>query len=143
MINIGVIGYGYWGPNLVRNFFSLPSCKVTRVADSLQNRLNEVKKYYPSIRVTKSPSELFEDPSIDAVVVATPISSHFALAKKALQHDKHVLIEKPMTASLEQARELIDIAKKRKKLLMIDHTFLYTDAVQKIKRLIEAGEIGR
>lgn len=143
MITIGVVGYGYWGPNLVRNFFSLKTCKVKRVVDSVRSRLNDVKKYYPSILATNNLSGLFNDSSIDAVVIATPISSHFALAKKALQHDKHVLVEKPITASLPEARELITIAKKRKKVLMVDHTFLYTDAVQKIKKLIEKGEIGK
>ncbi|OGK22187.1 oxidoreductase [Candidatus Roizmanbacteria bacterium RIFCSPHIGHO2_01_FULL_39_8] len=143
MVTIGVIGYGYWGPNLVRNFFSLSSCRVKTISDSIQHRLDLAKKYYPSIQTTTDVKNIFKDSSVDAVVIATPISSHFSLVKEALLNNKHVLVEKPMTASLHQAKKLVELARSKKRLLMVDHTFLYTDAVQKIMKLLAAGEIGK
>jgi len=143
MIKIGIIGYGYWGPNLVRNFFNLNSCAVSEVADTRVERLKLLKKNYPSIKITTDVNDIFDDKSIDAVVIAVPISSHFKLAKRALEKGKHVLVEKPMTSSLKNSLILIDLAKKKKKVLMVDHTFLYTDAVQKIKKFIDNGELGK
>ncbi len=143
MLKIGVIGYGYWGPNLVRNFFSNTSCEVVAVADLKPARLASLKKQYPSISVTANPPSIIKDYSIEAVVIATPAVSHFSLAKKALMQRKHVLVEKPMTLTLSQAKELISLAKKQKRVLMVDHTYLYTDAVQKIKKLIQTNEIGK
>ena len=113
------------------------------VADTRFERLNLLKKNYPSIKTTTDVNAIFDDKSIDAVVIAVPISSHFKLAKKALEQGKHVLVEKPMTASLKNSQALVDLAKKKKRILMVDHTFLYTDAVQKIKKAIGKGEIGR
>ena len=142
MVKIGIIGYGYWGPNLVRNFAALDNCKLHMVADLREDRLNLIKKTYPAVAVTTNVDEAINHPEIDALVIATPVFTHFPLAKKALEAGKHVLIEKPMASSVAEAEELIALAAKKKKLLMVDHTFLYTGAVQKMKSLIDSGEIG-
>jgi predicted dehydrogenase len=141
-INIGVIGYGYWGPNIVRNFFSAANCSVKAVADGRPERLAALNKIFPSINGVKTGDEIINDKEIDAVVVATPVFTHFALAKKALENGKHVLIEKPMTSTVAEAEELIELAEKKGLTLMADHTFLYTGAVQKMKELIETGIVG-
>ena len=132
-INIGVIGYGYWGPNIVRNFFSAANCTVKAVADGRPERLAVLAKVFPSINGVKTADEVINDKEIDAVVVATPVFTHFALAKKALENGKHVLIEKPMTSTVAEAEELIELAAQKGLTLMADHTFLYTGAVQKMK----------
>lgn len=142
MVNVAIIGYGYWGPNLVRNFSSIGVAKVKKVVDLRDERLAVVAKAYPGVEVSKDIDALWTDSSIDAVVIATPVFTHFDLAKKALQHGKHVLIEKPMTDTVAHAEELIELAQKNQKVLMVDHTFLYTAAVQKMKSLIEKGDIG-
>jgi predicted dehydrogenase len=141
-INIGVIGYGYWGPNIVRNFFGSADCNVRKVADGRPERLRQLNRIFPSIIGVGDASDIISDPGIDAVVVATPVFTHFALAKKALENGKHVLIEKPMTASVAEADELIDLAAKKGLTLMADHTFLYTGAVEKMKELIDSKIIG-
>ncbi|MBK8551385.1 MAG: Gfo/Idh/MocA family oxidoreductase [Ignavibacteria bacterium] len=141
-MNIGIIGFGYWGTNLVRNFANLKNANLTAVADSRKERESALTKLCPSAKFTLSPDEIIENPEIDAVVIATPVHTHFELALKALQNDKHVLIEKPMVSRTEQAIELINLAEKKNKLLMVDHTFLYTGAVQKMKSLIDSGDIG-
>ena len=141
-INIGVIGYGYWGPNIVRNFFTAPNCTVKAVADGRPERLAALAKTFPSINGVKTGEEIINDTEIDAVVVATPVFTHFALAKKALENGKHVLIEKPITSTVAQAEELIEIAEKKGLTLMADHTFLYTGAVQKMKELIDTDVVG-
>lgn len=143
MVSIGVIGYGYWGPNLVRNFSSVKAAKVKYVADARIERLNVVNALYPSIVTTQRADDLFEDNSLDAVLIATPVFGHFELAKKALLAGKHVVIEKPMTATVSEANELIELALQRHKVLMVDHTFLYTGAVNKIKQLVENSELGK
>jgi len=142
MIRVGIIGYGYWGPNLVRNFYSLNNCQVRSVADERPERLQQLAKIYPSIQGVKNAEEIINDPEIDAVIIATPVFTHFPLAKNALSKGKHVLIEKPMTASVAEAEILIDLAEQKGLLLMVDHTFLYTSAVEKIKYLIEKKELG-
>jgi predicted dehydrogenase len=141
-VNIGVIGYGYWGPNLVRNFYETPTATVKTVCDFSPELLAKAKTRYPSIQVTNNSQDLFADPTIDAVVIATPVSSHFDLAMAALKAGKHVLVEKPMTATTEQALRLIDEAERRNLVLMVDHTFVYTGAVQKMRELIDTGELG-
>lgn len=141
-IRVGVIGYGYWGPNLVRNFFSAENCIVKAVADARPERLALLAKVFPSVQGVKDADDIIKDTEIDAVVVATSVFSHYALAKKALENGKHVLIEKPMTSSVAQANELIELADKKGLTLMVDHTFLYTGAVQKMKEIIDAGSIG-
>ncbi|MEN9347532.1 MAG: hypothetical protein RLZZ77_1043 [Bacteroidota bacterium] len=143
MVNVAIIGYGYWGPNLVRNFNALSDAKVKKVVDLTPQRLAAVQSLYPSIEVSSSVDELWNDTSIDAVVIATPVFTHFELAKKALQAGKHVLIEKPMTDTVAHALELIDLAEQKGKLLMVDHTFLYTGAVQKMKSLVDSGALGK
>lgn len=143
MVNVAIIGYGYWGPNLVRNFNSLSDANVKKVVDLTPQRLTAVKSLYPNIEVSSSVEELWNDNSIDAVVIATPVFTHFELAKSALIAGKHVLIEKPMTDTVAHALELIELAEKHNKLLMVDHTFLYTGAVQKMKSLIESGSLGK
>lgn len=142
MINIGVIGYGYWGPNLVRNFAEIPNAQVTKVSDFKPELLAKAQARYPSIQVTTDCQDIFKDPKIDAVAIATPVSTHFDLALAALQAGKHVLVEKPMTASSEQAKRLIEEAEKRNLVLMVDHTFVYTGAVRKMHDLIASNQLG-
>lgn len=141
-INVGVIGYGYWGPNIVRNFFGATNCTVKKVADARNERLKQLKKIFPSIEGVVNADDVIYDIDIDAVVIATPVFTHFLLAKAALENGKHVLIEKPMTSSVAEADELIELAAKRGLTLMADHTFLYTGAVAKMKELIEDRTIG-
>jgi len=141
-INIGVIGYGYWGPNIVRNFFGAENCTVKSVADARPERLNLLAKSYPSIKGVKDAKELISDTEIDAIVIATPVFTHFELAKEALEQGKHVLIEKPMTATVAESEKLITLAGQKGLTLMADHTFLYTGAVKKMKELIETNSIG-
>jgi predicted dehydrogenase len=142
-MKIGIIGFGYWGPNLLRNFSANDGCQVKMVSDFRPERLNLVKKNYPAIKTSANAEDIFNDSTIDAVVIATPVFSHFELSKKALENNKHVLIEKPMTASSADAQQLIDLSIKKNKVLMVDHTFLYTGAVQKMKQLVETGDIGK
>jgi predicted dehydrogenase len=142
MIKIGVIGYGYWGPNLVRNFMNNPSTQVVCVCDRAPARLEKVKALYPSVQVTSLPMELITDSSIDAVVIATPVAGHFDLAMAALKAGKHVFVEKPMTTTSDQALQLIEEAARRKLTLLVDHTFVYTGAVRKMRELIKAPSFG-
>ena len=142
MVNVAVIGFGYWGPNLVRNFCKFSDCSVKIVVDKSEEKLEKVKRLYPSIKTTTSAEDIFSSDEIDAVVIATPVFLHYEFGKKALLSGKHVLIEKPMTQSYEKARQLVDIACKEDRVLMVDHTFLYTGAVRKIKEIISSGQIG-
>src|SRR6266498_3410065 len=142
MIKVGVIGYGYWGPNLVRNFMEAPGSTVVSVCDLRKERLALLQARYPTIKTTSSSCELLADPAIDAIVIATPVSSHYELGMAALKADKHVLIEKPLAANSEQALELIEEAMNRKRVLMVDHTFVYTSAVRKIRELITTNALG-
>lgn len=141
-INIGVIGYGYWGPNIVRNFFTAANCSVKMVADARPERLALLTKSFPSVKGVSSADDVLNDKTIDAVVIATPVFTHYNLAKRALEKGKHVLIEKPMTSSVAEADELINLAIQKGVLLMVDHTFLYTGAVQKMKDIIDSQVIG-
>lgn len=142
MIGIGVIGYGYWGPNLVRNFADQAEAAVRVVCDVRDRRLDLVRRQYPHVRVTERASDVIDDPSVDAVVVATPAEYHFELGMAALRAGKHVLIEKPIASTAEQAGRLIQEAAARRLTLMVDHTFVYTSAVQKMRELTQAGELG-
>lgn len=142
MINVGVVGYGYWGPNLVRNFSGAADAQVRAVADRDEQRLGLVKKRHPSVAVTTDFKTLLDDPQIDAVAIATPVSSHFELALQALRAGKHVFIEKPLTETADQAEQLIAEADKRGLVLHVDHTFIYTGAVRKMRALVEEGELG-
>lgn len=142
MVKCAIIGYGYWGPNLVRNFAATPNTLVHTVADLRPDRLAMVSKAYPSIQVTSDMDSIWSNPEIDAVIIATPVFTHFELARKALMAGKHVLLEKPMTDTVAHAQELIALSKEHGKVLMVDHTFLYTSAVQKMKGLIDSGDLG-
>ena len=143
MVNIGIIGFGYWGPNLVRNFSIQKEGSVTAIAESRQERHMHISKLHPEISICIDASDLIKNPAIDAVVIATPVFSHYKLAKEALLEGKHVLLEKPMTSSVDESKELIEIAKSKNLVLMVDHTFLYTGAVQKMKELIEQQQLGK
>ena len=143
MIRIGVIGYGYWGPNLVRNFMLAPGSGVTRVCDLREERLTPLQKMYPGLKTCTRADALINDPQIDAVVIATPVSSHFELALAALQAGKHMLVEKPLASTSDQARRLVDEAAARNLVLLVDHTFVYTDGVRKIRELISSGQLGQ
>lgn len=142
MIRVGVIGYGYWGPNLVRNFAELPGVQVAAVSDMRPERLGLVKRRYPSVRTTADHREMLADPGIDAIAIATPISTHYDLAMQALEADKHVLVEKPMAAKSEHALRLIEEADRRRRVLMVDHTFVFTGAVRRIKELVASDALG-
>ncbi len=142
MIKVGIIGFGYWGPNLVRNFNLAAGCRVAAVADPRPDRLMLLGRMYSSIRGHRLAEDLINTRDIDAVVIATPVSTHFELARKAILSGKHVLLEKPMTSSISEAETLIQLAKEMNVLLMVDHTFLYTGAVSKMKQLITKGELG-
>jgi predicted dehydrogenase len=142
VINVGVIGYGYWGPNLVRNLFEVAETQVIAVSDMREDRLQHVTSRYPSVEVTTNFQQLLDNPDIDAIAIATPVSTHYDLALQALQSGKHVMVEKPMTSSSEQAIRLIDEAACRELTLLVDHTFVYTSAVRKIKDLVLSGRLG-
>ena len=142
MIKVGVIGYGYWGPNLVRNFAEIPGAQVAWVSDLRGERLAAVKARYQTTSVTTDYRAVVDDPSVDAIVIATPVSTHFELGMAALQAGKHVLIEKPIAATSEQAIRLMEEAARRRLVLMVDHTFVFTPAVQKIRELTQSGELG-
>lgn len=141
-IKVGVVGAGYWGPNIIRNFYQIPTCEMAVCCDMDEKRLAHMKSLYPKTEVTTDYDSLINDPSIDAVAVCTHVSAHYPLAKKALQAGKHVLVEKPLTASVEQAEELVELAKKNGCVLMVDHTFEYTAGVNKMKEIIESGLLG-
>lgn len=142
MLKIGVIGYGYWGPNLVRNFVENPDAQVTMVADMNAAQQQRVNGRYPAIDFTTDVNALISSPNVDAVVIATPVHTHFSLALAALQAGKHVLVEKPMASSTIEAQQLIEEAEKRNLVLMVDHTFVYTGAVRKMAELVQSGELG-
>jgi len=142
MIGIGVIGYGYWGPNLVRNFAECSGAAVRSVCDARPARLAQVALRYPGVKTTTAPSELIGDPHVDAVVIATPVEHHFDLALSALRAGKHVLIEKPMASTSSQASRLIEEAKARNLIVMVGHTFVYTGAVRKMRELSFSGNLG-
>lgn len=142
MVNIGVIGYGYWGPNLVRNFSELQQGRVVAVADLDAGRLALAQRRH-GVRITPDLAELLADSDVDAVAIATPVRTHYELALAALRAGKHVWVEKPMTETLEQARRLVDEAEQRGLVLLVDHTFIYTGAVGKMADLIAEGELGR
>ena len=142
MIRVGVIGYGYWGPNVVRNLHSLDSTRVEMVCDRTPAALARVRKSYPSITTVSDPAEILTSPQLDAVAIITPVWTHYQLAKAALENGKHIFVEKPFTSNTAQAEELIELAIRKNLLIMVDHTFLFTGAVRKIQELIQSGVLG-
>jgi predicted dehydrogenase len=142
MIRIGVIGYGYWGPNIVRNLQGMDSTRVELIVDKSSSALARARKEYPSVRTASDPAEVLRSSDIDAVAIITPVWTHYELAKQALENGKHVFIEKPFTSNSRQAEELIELAAQRKLTIMVDHTFLFTGAVRKIRELADSGVLG-
>ncbi len=142
MVRLGVIGYGYWGPNIVRNFSGHQDCKVVAVCDKNPAALARVLGRHPGVRVTTEVDDIVAATDIDAVAIVTPVSYHYELAKKALENGKHVFVEKPFTATSAQAEDLIELAERQNLQIMVDHTFLFTGAVKKIKQLIDEGALG-
>jgi predicted dehydrogenase len=142
MIRVGVIGYGYWGPNIVRNVKSLESMHLEAVCDKSASALARVRKSYPNVATYSDPAEILRSPNIDAVAVITPVWTHYDLAKEALLNGKHVFVEKPFTSSVPQAEELIEMAARKNLTIMVDHTFLFTGALRKIRELTESGTLG-
>ncbi|MFN8094494.1 MAG: Gfo/Idh/MocA family oxidoreductase [Vicinamibacteria bacterium] len=142
-IGIAVVGYGYWGPNVARNFSGAPGAELRAVCDVRPERLAIAQARHPQARAVRDAAEVFADPGIDAVVIATAVSSHFDLARRALAAGKHVLVEKPLTSTADEARRLIDEAGRRGLQLAVDHTFAYTGAVRRIRELVRGGALGR
>jgi predicted dehydrogenase len=142
MIGIGVIGYGYWGPNLVRNFAESQRTRVVAVGDLRSQRLDLVRGRYPAVRTTTDFREVINDPAVDAVAIATPVSTHFELGMAALEAGKHLMVEKPLTGSADEAARLIELAARKNRVLFVGHTFIYTGAVRKIRELVDNDTIG-
>ena len=142
-MNFGVIGYGYWGPNIVRNLSSLEGSQVAAIADLSATARVRAQKAYPAIQVTADPMEVIRSTKIDAIAVISPVWTHFELAKAALENGKHVFVEKPFTSTAAQGEELIELAQRKNLRIMVDHTFLFTGAVKKIRQLIDEGTLGK
>jgi len=141
-MNVGIIGIGYWGPNLVRNFYNNPKCKKLKVSDLRPGRLEYIKNLFPDIVVTTNPKELLEDKEIDAIVIATPVTTHKDLAVAALKNNKHVFIEKPLTDNYDDACELVEFAKTQDKIIAVGHTFQFASSVSAIKNFVNEGKPG-
>ncbi len=142
MVKIGVIGYGYWGPNIVRNIQGLDSTRTEVICDSCPSAQARARKAHPGVKIVSDANEVLRSPDIDAVAIITPVWTHYELAKKALENGKHVFIEKPFTSNSAQAQELIELAAQKNLKIMVDHTFLFTGAVRKIRELTESGALG-
>ncbi len=143
VIRVGVIGYGYWGPNIVRNFHGQEKSRVVGVCDKSPKSLQRVRNAYPDMHVTSEVNELINSPDVDLIAVVTPVWTHYELAKAALENGKHVFVEKPFTATTAQAEELIELAERKNLKIMVDHTFLFTGAVKKIREFIDDGTLGK
>ncbi len=143
MVGIGIVGYGYWGPNLVRNFLETKGVKIEGVCDFDPKKLLSLKTRYPQLKTTRVYEDFLNNPKIDAIAIATPVATHAALALKALKAGKHILVEKPLADSSKNAEKIFSEAHKRKKVLLVDHTFVYMGAVKKIGQLIKQGVIGK
>lgn len=143
MIRVGIIGYGYWGPVVARNFQAADGCQLAAVCDADPAAQARARKAHPGIQVTGDASEIVHSPDIDAVAVITPVWTHFEFAKMALENGKHVFVEKPFTSTSSEASQLIDLAAARKLQIMVDHTFLFTGAVRKIRQMIDQGVLGK
>ena len=141
-IQIAIIGCGYWGPNLIRNFRFLPDCNVHTVCDIKDERIMHMKQLYPEVKTSKEFEAVVQNPDVDAIVIATPVRFHFEMAKAVLQSGKHVFIEKPMASSTAECKELVQLAETKNLVIMLGHTFIYSPAVRKAKEIIDAGDIG-
>jgi predicted dehydrogenase len=141
-VRVGVIGYGYWGPNVVRNLNSLESCELATICDRSPMALKRASRVCPGVELTMDAAEILSSPSIDAVAVVTPVWTHYELAKAALENGKHVFVEKPFTSTAAQAEELIELADRKNLRIMVDHTFLFNGAVRKIRQLVDDGVLG-
>lgn len=141
-VKVAVIGYGYWGPNVVRNFHAVESCQVVAVCDRSPAALKRAHQVYPGVGLTTAVEEIVTSPNIDAVAVITPVWTHFEIAKAALEHGKHIFVEKPFTSTSQQAEQLIELALRKNLKIMVDHTFLFSGAVRKIRELIDNGTLG-
>lgn len=142
LVRFGVIGYGYWGPNIVRNVSSLENGQLVTICDQNAAALKRAGKLYPGVTLTTDAREILTSPDIDAVAVVTPVWTHFELAKAALENGKHVFVEKPFTSTSQQAEELIELASKKNLQIMVDHTFLFSGAVKKIREIVDKGTLG-
>jgi predicted dehydrogenase len=142
-MKVAVIGYGYWGPNLVRNLAEAPGVEVKWCVDKRPERRSLAKKRYPMLQVAEDPDEAFNDPEVDGVAIATPVSTHYMLAKKALESGKHVLVEKPLTMRVDHAEELVALAQQKGLVLMVDHVFVYSPPVAKMKEIVDSGKLGK
>ena len=140
--NVAVVGCGYWGPNLIRNLAALRDCNMVQVCDADTERLAHMKNLYPDVRTSTNFDDVLNNHDVDAVVIATPISTHYTLAKKVLLADKHVFVEKPLATSSADGKDLIEIAQQRRLILMVGHTFVYTPAVRYLKKMVQNGELG-
>jgi len=143
MLKFGVIGYGYWGPNIVRNLRALEGCQVVAICDQTPAARKRIQAAHPGIPVHSDFHELVRSPDVDAIAVITPVWTHYELAKAALEHGKHVFVEKPFTSTVKQAEKLIGLAEQKKLQIMVDHTFLFTGAVRRIKKLLKEGTLGK
>ena len=141
-LRVGVIGYGYWGPNVVRNLFSLGTCEVVALCDKNPAALARAQRTYPGLRLTTDDAEVLAATDIDAVAIVTPVWTHYELARTALENGKHVFVEKPFTSTVQQAEALVELAARKNLRIMVDHTFLFTGAVKKIRELIDTGALG-
>jgi predicted dehydrogenase len=142
VINIAVVGYGYWGPNIVRNFQEHDEACVVLCCDISPSRLALVKSRYPKVEVTENFNNVLSDTGVDGVAIVTPVATHYEFARRALEHGKHVLVEKPLAASVSEAESLVNIALSRNLRLMVNHTFIYTGAVRKMKEIVDTGDLG-
>ncbi len=142
MIGVAVVGCGYWGPNVIRNFSALEDCALRGICELDARRLEPLKRRYPAVRATSDYDELLGDPDVDAVAICTPTASHFPLASAALSAGKHVFVEKPLTDSVDTAEQLVELAETSERILQVDHIFVYSGAVQKIRSVIDEGKIG-
>jgi predicted dehydrogenase len=142
-VGVAVIGCGYWGPNLVRNFWECDDTELRWVCDLVPERLLSIQKRYPAVKLTNRIEEVLADPQVDGVCISTPSHTHFALARQALEADRHVLVEKPLCDGSDKVQQLIELAEQRGKVLMVDHTFLYNPAVQAVRAILDSGRLGR
>ena len=142
MVEVGQIGIGYWGPNLLRNLYANENCKVKLIVDLSEERRLYAKNLYPSVSVSNKYNDLLDDKDIEAIIISTPVDTHYDLTIKALNAGKHVLVEKPMATKVEQVKKINELAKKNNLIAMVGHTFLYNKAVRYVKKLIDSGDLG-